>query len=68
MSADNLQNCWFLCVIFFISLLLPFLTKWATSHRYFDTRISTILQISASSQSANNQLLKIQVTRTPFQI
>ena len=72
MSADHLQNGWFECVIVFfsISLLLHLLTTWATSHRYFGTCICTILQIYASSQSANNQFLKIQVhvTRTPCQI
>ena len=38
---------------------------WVTSNRYFD--VCTNFALSASSQSENNQCLKIQVTRTPFQ-
>ena len=53
--------------VFAISLLLPFLTIWSTLHRYFGTCISSILQISASSQSATYQFLKIQITRTSLQ-
>ena len=55
MSAEDVQNRWFLCVIFsfpFCSLL----NLRATSHGYFD--ICTNFALSASSQSAYNQFLK----------
>ena len=70
MSADHFQNCWFsICIFSHFSSVAFFnnMTIWATSHRYFGTCICTILQISASSKSPI-QFLKIQVTRTPFQI
>ena len=65
MSAEHLQNCSFLCVMFFsISLPLPFK---ATSHRYFG--ICTVLQ-SASQflkifASVRTQYFKKQMKTIP---
>ena len=63
MSAEHLQKrC------YFISLLLACLLNHMDDITQVFLVYAPILHISASSQSANNQFLKIQVTSTPFQI
>ena len=63
MLAEHLRNNAVRLVLmchFFISILLSFNSTQAF------LEYAQILHISASSQSANNQFLKTQVTRTPL--
>ena len=69
MSAEHLpKKLVLMCIFFSISLMFPFNHMGDITFGILE--YAPILHISASSQSANNKYLKlkIQVTRTPFQI